>query len=102
MLVDGEPVQTDDHLEWAAWMTSTMENDGRRVEKTDVGDVMVSTVFLGIDHQDGSSGPPLLYETMVFGHERLDICERYATRAQAIDGHAQVVRAVRAALGLTV
>lgn len=31
------------------------------------GNLLVSTVFLGIDHRFGREGKPLLYETMVFG-----------------------------------
>lgn len=38
----------------------------RRVDRTTIGEVFVSTVFLGVDHSHGS-GPPVLWETMVFG-----------------------------------
>ena len=33
----------------------------------DVGDVTVSTAFLGLDHQFADAGPPHLFETLVFG-----------------------------------
>lgn len=49
--------------------------------------IVVSTVFLALDHSwDG--GPPVLYETMIFGGP-LDQSyqRRYHTRADAIIGH---------------
>ena len=55
----------------------TGEQD-RTVAKSNVGDYWVSTVFLGLDHQWKDDGPPLLFETMVFGkgpfNERLERC----------------------------
>jgi hypothetical protein len=65
--------------------------DDRPVERwktvTTVGPMRVSTVFLGLDHWG------MLYETMVFeGDGSSDFeCERYATRAEAIEGHKVVV-----------
>ena len=58
--------------------------DGRKVE--------VSTVFLGLNHQFGD-GPPLIFETMVFGGDLDGEQERYSTEAEAIEGHkAMIVR----------
>src|SRR5258706_13563526 len=42
------------------------QTSDRHVAKTDFGDVRVSTVFLGFDRSFGQ-GPPLLFETMIFG-----------------------------------
>jgi hypothetical protein len=50
----------------------------------------VSTVFLGLNHQYGD-GPPLIFETMVFGGKYDQEQERYATEAQALEGHARWV-----------
>ena len=59
--------------------------------------VLVSTVFLMIDH--GYDGVPKWYETMVFKCDaagkvtdwlELD-CERYTTRDEAIEGHGRMV-----------
>ena len=49
----------------------------------------VSTVWLGLDHSFSQSGPPLIFETMVFAEDSdSEIgCERYATEADAIKGH---------------
>ncbi|HUT77576.1 MAG TPA: hypothetical protein VM285_07815, partial [Polyangia bacterium] len=88
-----EPVWTDDMYAWSKMFDD--EPGGRHVAKTDVGEVFVSTVFLGIDH-NYSGGPPLLFETMVFrGH--LDERQwRYSTWDEAAAGHEEVVAHVKA------
>lgn len=40
---------------------------GRIVKQENVGDMFISTVFLGLDHNFSWKGPPVLWETMVFG-----------------------------------
>ena len=59
--------------------------------------VWISTVWLGLDHNLWSGGPPLIYETMVFpgGTYRELYCERYATEEQARAGHERAVRWAR-------
>lgn len=57
--------------------------------------LLVSTVFLAIDHSFGT-GPPLLFETMVFLNETRPYDKggyqnRYTTWAEAEKGHAEVV-----------
>jgi hypothetical protein len=52
--------------------------------------VSVSTVWLGINHRWGP-GPPLIFETMIFGGEHDQGCMRYATEEQAEAGHARVM-----------
>jgi hypothetical protein len=51
-------------------------------------------VFLGLDHSHGG-GPPLLFETLVFGGPLADEGDRYPTRAAALAGHDQMVARVR-------
>lgn len=51
----------DDLLEWGKFM----ESGDRIVAKTQIDEVLVSTVFLGLDHNFGP-GEPLLFETMIF------------------------------------
>lgn len=48
--------------------------------------ITVSTVFLGLDHNFSKEGPPILFESMVFGEDEED-CERYDTYQNAIIGH---------------
>ena len=57
----------------------------------------VSTVFLGIDHSHIDTGPPLLYETLVFGGPLDGEMERCSTRTQAEEMHVGMVERVRAA-----
>jgi hypothetical protein len=77
------------------WM-ALIETDYQRVALTEVGDVQVSTVWLGLDHNFGLHGPPLIFETLVFGGTHDGDGERYATEAAALGGHDQWVAAVRA------
>jgi len=68
--------------------------------KTDVGDYVVSTVDLGLDHSFGD-GPPLYYETMIFKKKDDEIDwggeyqERYSTEEQAIIGHQKAIEYVK-------
>lgn len=61
-------------------------------------DIMVSTVLLVLDHSFTTDGPPLIFETMVFGGEHNEYQERYATREQAEAGHAVAVKLVKGSL----
>lgn len=87
---NGNPVAEPNHLAWAMWF-QTAERQVARVELPD--GIVVSTVFLGIDHNFGD-GPPHLFETMVFGGEHDQAQVRYATKAGALVGHAAAVKAV--------
>jgi len=64
----------------------------------------VSTVFLGLDQRgpfrEEGSGPPILFETMIFWDGPLDTDgARYATWEEAERGHEEFVWRVRIALG---
>jgi hypothetical protein len=76
------PVKTD-LMTWARWFET---RKGRHVAQTKQGDVRVSTVFLGLNHQWGD-GPPLVFETMIFGGEHDQYQERYSTWDEAEAGH---------------
>ena len=70
----------------------------RRVARTALPDgTEVSTVHLVIDHQWGD-GPPLIFESMIFGGPLDQECARYATEAQAREGHAEMVARAREAV----
>lgn len=72
-------------------------DDSWRVARTEIGDITISTVFLGLDHNhDGP--PPLVFETMVFGGPMNDWCERYSTWEEAEKGHQEVVDKVNQTL----
>lgn len=87
------PVQ-EDLLVWAAWFEN---DDNRRVAETCLGNVLISTVFLGIDHRFFGNGPPLLFETLVFGGPLNDEQTRCSTWEQAETAHALIVDRCRLA-----
>jgi hypothetical protein len=80
----GQPMTT---LEWAM---SFEDFEQKVVAKATVGDAEVSTVWLGLNHQFGD-GPPLIFETMIFGGEHDQWQDRYSTEEQAKAGHEAVV-----------
>lgn len=64
------------------------------VEQTQDGDVLVSTVWLGLDHSfplPGHPRIPIIFETMIFGGSEDGFQERYATEEQARKGHRNAV-----------
>lgn len=69
------------------WCLAFQKN--RIVEQTHLGDIFISTVFLGLDHNFSFSknNKPILFETMIFGGVANDFQERYETYEQAEQGH---------------
>ncbi len=65
-------------------------DDGRktivRVARTETPNGDISTVFLGMNHQWGA-GPPLVFETMIFGGTHANETWRCSTWEQAEDQH---------------
>lgn len=72
--------------------------DNRRVARTKIGDTVVSTVHLVINHQYLKHQLPLIFETMVFGGEHDEELDRYATEEAALRGHLLAVDRIRAGL----
>lgn len=70
----------------------------KRVEFTELPDqaAEVSTVWLGLDHRYAGDGPPLIFESMVFGGGLDQFCRRYSTEEQARAGHEDVIARVKA------
>ncbi len=94
-ILDGhEPVVCDDLLEWGRWLEGT----DRRVASDQIGGVIVSTVFLGLDHSF-VGGAPVLFETMVFSGPLDGETNRYCTWEEAEIGHAAMVRRVDSSIG---
>ena len=84
LVSNNEVEQCDDLEKWGA----CFESANRIVAKTDMPyfDCNISTVFLGIDHSYGK-GPPILFETMIFGGEHNDFQVRCSTWNQAVEQH---------------
>lgn len=98
---DGKPLTS-----WKAYLALYEPREGetrdeararvKRVAADTIGDLWVSTVWMGLDHSWGS-GPPLIFETMVFGDGPWgDWQDRYASEAEALAGHQRIVAAIRA------
>ncbi len=80
-------------LTWGKWF----EKANRTVRKDTIGDVDISTVFLGLDHNfmcDGIPHPPVLWETMIFGGEYDQYQERYSSYEDAVEGHERAMAIV--------
>lgn len=81
------PVGTQSLQDWGIWFAT--RDHLRRVAWDFDNDleVTVSTTFLGLDHNYMPSGPPLLFETMIFGGPKDGYLERYSTWDEAERGH---------------
>lgn len=86
------PVPAQSNDDYGQWFNTP---GNRRVAETTVGDSVVSTVFLGIDHRFGETHQPQFFETMIFGGVRHEEMYRYATWDEAEAGHWGVVELLR-------
>lgn len=96
-ILGGQDGHTPILADLMTWARAFEDHAARIVARDELpGDVFVSTVFLGIDHNFGV-GPPLLFETMIFGggltgeHQ-----ERCSTWVQAEEQHAKAVAIAKA------
>ena len=71
----------------------------RIVQQDKIGKVRLSTVFLCIDHSFDSlgNGPPVLWETMIFGGPRDQEQHRYTSHADALAGHLKILAELKKA-----
>lgn len=87
----GKPITTE---QWRALLER--KDDYRRIAQTTLPDgTWISTVWLGLNHRF-DSGPPLIFETMVFESENGPYTElyldRYSTEEEALAGHEAAVK----------
>jgi hypothetical protein len=86
---DGNPITIE------RWVELRSDPDSHIVGKTDAWDdgrAIVSTVWLGINHNFRGEGPPIIFETLVFFEDgNQDIMYRYATLEDAKAGHETIV-----------
>lgn len=86
----GDPVPEPDTIRWAQWFEGSTNQ--RRIAFTQIEErVKVSTVFLGLDH-GWEGGPPVLWETMIFGGKHDSDMWRYTSKDDALIGHDYAVR----------
>lgn len=80
----GQPVPEPNLLVWGRWF----ESKARIVKQENVEPYRVSTVFLGLNHNFDPGGPPILWETMVFGrgplNQTMDRCSGNREQAEAM------------------
>lgn len=77
--------------EWA----NNFENDENRIiMQEDIGPIKCSTVFLGLDHSY-KDGPPLIFETMIFGGEHDDYQTRCSTYEEALEMHKVAINLIK-------
>ena len=65
----------------------------KRIARTEVGEIVISTVFLGLDHSTLNYGP-VLFETMVFGGKYDQWGKRYSFYEDSLKGHERTVQAI--------
>ena len=90
-----------------AWAAQMQDVESRRVAADELakpavlgdGTILISTVFLGLDHNFSDQGPPIIWETLILGlpesaalHEKM---WRYANHDDAVRGHGVAVRLVQ-------
>lgn len=77
-----------DLMTWA----NQFQNINRHVAEDFVNHKRISTVWLGMDHND-FGGNPHLFETMIFNENGEDIyCDRYSTWQEAEEGHEKAIQ----------
>jgi hypothetical protein len=82
-ILEGHTPKRVDFLTWGRWF----EGADRAVALDRFRGGVVSTIFLGLDHRWSGDGPPLLFETMVFGGPLDQAQQRYAFWNEAMRGH---------------
>ena len=91
-ILDGKvPVPEPDLMKWGEWMG---KENVRTVKKTQKDGISFSTIFLGLDHNFGGEGDPILFETMVFGGKHDQEQDRYSTWEEAEKGHDKMVKRI--------
>lgn len=84
--MQGRPISLEE-------LVTSFSSKDRIICQTEGRLFFISTVWLGLDHNFAVHGPPLIFETMVFGQrdwKDLDM-RRYSTLAEAKGGHLDMV-----------
>lgn len=88
ILVDGNPFPVD-AATWAEWFHTHEEE--RRIGRTRIKNHLISTVFMGLDH-NALHGKPHYFESALMVDGEFDrVLERYATMEEARLGHEDLV-----------
>ena len=71
-------------VDCSKWLEENPER--KAVKQEHIGDIFISTVFLGLDHA-WDSNVPVLWETMIFRGEHDQYMDRYTSYEDALEGH---------------
>jgi len=82
-------------IQHSEWIEANPEK--KVVKQENVGDIFVSTVFLGLDHA-WNSDVPVLWETMIFGGEYDQYQDRYTSVEGALKGHKKALELLNQSL----
>lgn len=89
---NGDPVPEPDMFKAARWFEHSSRNNLRQIALSEfTDDVVLSTVFLGLDHNYFHTGDPILYESMWFGGIHNGEQRRYCTKQEALEGHKEML-----------
>lgn len=83
ILKRGRPVKAKSIKHYHYW---SLNSKYKAVKQEHIGDIFISTVFLGLDHA-WQSDIPVLWETMIFGGEHDQYQDRYTSYEDALEGH---------------
>ena len=92
-------LRVNDVETWARWFESAHQTGQRFIKQNRMNGILISTIFLGIDHNFYGSGPPILWETMIFGLYRADPQWRFSDVELAKHWHAIQLHKVKLAVG---
>jgi hypothetical protein len=81
---NNKPVKATSVIEAAEWIENNPER--KAVKQEHIGDIFISTVFLGLNHA-WKSDIPVLWETMIFRGDHDQYQERYTSYEDALKGH---------------
>lgn len=84
--------------EWAEQLEEMVNSDNKQVAADTIDGKLISTIWLGLNHNFFYDGDPHIFETMVFtekyGGQEI-YCERYSTWQEAEEGHKHAVQWVK-------
>ena len=79
-------------IEWSEFLEGKEPSYNRYIGDDTIGEMRISTVFIGIYLEIGLNNKPLTFETMVFKNGRSIYIEEYSTYKEAEEGHKGVVQ----------
>ena len=83
----GQEIIPCDVFTWMRWHQIT----DHVICRDRIGDVLVSTIFFGLNRRSDPNSPQLIFETMVFGGAFGEYRECYETYSEAEAGHQRVI-----------